>query len=454
MIEACFKSFARALRAGGRDRPDRDRRPLDEGLAVSMPREPRIAILDYGMGNLRSVEKALERAGARPCVTQRPRRRSVPADGAGAAGRRGVPEGDAEPARAGARRADRRAARGAACRCSASASACSCCSRPRRENEGAWGLGLLPGRVERLPAPGLKVPHIGWNAVRWTRRTALTEGLPDRVPVLLRALLRADRRRRRRRARAPPATASRSSAPSSASRCLRRPVPPREVERPRPAAAAELHVDLRRRRAPPPESRPQLYPAIDILGGKAVRLEQGDFERRKVIRRRPARRRARAGSTQGARRLHVVDLDGAREGRPVNLEQLERIAAEPDVPVQYGGGLRDASRRRTQALEAGRRPGRDRDRRVHGRPSARRPCCDGAGERVSVALDVRGGRGRDRRLARAAPRPRRRRRRSRAARRAACGGFVYTSVDRDGTLEGIGRRGARSASATPSATAR
>jgi glutamine amidotransferase len=50
------------------------------------------------------------------------------------------------------------------------------------ENEGAWGLGLLGGRVERLPAPGLKVPHIGWNEVRWTRRTTLTEGLPDTSP--------------------------------------------------------------------------------------------------------------------------------------------------------------------------------------------------------------------------------------------------------------------------------
>jgi glutamine amidotransferase len=50
------------------------------------------------------------------------------------------------------------------------------------ENEGAWGLGLLGGRVERLPAPGLKVPHIGWNEVRWTRHTPLTEGLPETSP--------------------------------------------------------------------------------------------------------------------------------------------------------------------------------------------------------------------------------------------------------------------------------
>ena len=48
------------------------------------------------------------------------------------------------------------------------------------ENEGAWGLGLLPGRVERLPAPGLKVPHIGWNTVTWTRRSSSSRVSPTR----------------------------------------------------------------------------------------------------------------------------------------------------------------------------------------------------------------------------------------------------------------------------------
>ena len=63
---------------------------------------------------------------------------------------------------------------------------------------------------------------------------------------------------------------------------------------------------------------PELYPAIDILDGKAVRLEQGDFERRKEYDADPLDA-ARRWVAQGARRLHVVDLDGAREGRPVNL---------------------------------------------------------------------------------------------------------------------------------------
>jgi len=82
-----------------------------------------------------------------------------------------------------------------------------------------------------------------------------------------------------------------------------------------------------------------LLPAIDILEGKAVRLARGDFDRRTVYDADPleaARRWARAG----ARALHVVDLDGARSGVPVNLEHVRRITAEVAVPVQVGGGLR------------------------------------------------------------------------------------------------------------------
>ncbi len=82
-----------------------------------------------------------------------------------------------------------------------------------------------------------------------------------------------------------------------------------------------------------------LYPAIDILDGNAVRLVQGDFAAGKVYDEDPLEA-ARAWVEAGARFLHVVDLDGAREGRPENLEHLNRIVEELGVPVQYGGGLR------------------------------------------------------------------------------------------------------------------
>jgi len=94
-----------------------------------------------------------------------------------------------------------------------------------------------------------------------------------------------------------------------------------------------------------------LLPAIDILEGKAVRLARGDFDQRTVYDADPLDA-ARRWVAAGARALHVVDLDGARGGAPVNLDHVARIAAAVDVPVQLGGGLRtiDAVR---DALAAG-----------------------------------------------------------------------------------------------------
>jgi phosphoribosylformimino-5-aminoimidazole carboxamide ribotide isomerase len=81
-----------------------------------------------------------------------------------------------------------------------------------------------------------------------------------------------------------------------------------------------------------------LYPAIDILGGKPVRLVKGDFDAGKVYGEDPLSA-ASAWVAAGARMLHVVDLDGARAGRPINLEHVRKIA-KLKVPVQLGGGLR------------------------------------------------------------------------------------------------------------------
>lgn len=83
-----------------------------------------------------------------------------------------------------------------------------------------------------------------------------------------------------------------------------------------------------------------LYPAIDMLGGQAVRLVQGDYSASRVYDQDPLSA-AHAWVRAGARRLHVVDLDGARLGAPANLSHLRRIAGELGVPVQFGGGLRD-----------------------------------------------------------------------------------------------------------------
>ena len=82
-----------------------------------------------------------------------------------------------------------------------------------------------------------------------------------------------------------------------------------------------------------------LLPAVDIRDGKAVRLRQGRFEDETVYADDPLEA-ARSFVAAGARYLHVVDLDGALQGEPANLDHLRRITSELDVPVQYGGGLR------------------------------------------------------------------------------------------------------------------
>jgi phosphoribosylformimino-5-aminoimidazole carboxamide ribotide isomerase len=94
-----------------------------------------------------------------------------------------------------------------------------------------------------------------------------------------------------------------------------------------------------------------LLPAIDILDGKAVRLARGAFDDKIVYDTDPLEA-AKRWVAQGARTLHIVDLDGARTGEPTNIGQVERIAKHVDVPLQLGGGLRNAQAV-TSAIDAG-----------------------------------------------------------------------------------------------------
>ena len=84
----------------------------------------------------------------------------------------------------------------------------------------------------------------------------------------------------------------------------------------------------------------QLYPAIDIRGGKCVRLRQGDYNDETVFGDDPVEMALR-WKNEGAEWLHLVDLDGAREGRPVNHEVVKRIVESTGLPCQMGGGVRD-----------------------------------------------------------------------------------------------------------------
>jgi phosphoribosylformimino-5-aminoimidazole carboxamide ribotide isomerase len=133
-----------------------------------------------------------------------------------------------------------------------------------------------------------------------------------------------------------------------------------------------------------------LWPAVDIRGGRAVRLARGDFNAETVYDADPLDAALR-WVTDGARALHVVDLDGARAGEPANLDHVGRIAAAIDVPLEVGGGLRDPEAV-ARVLAAGA------DRAILGTAALRDPgfaqemvAVHGA-QRIVVSVDVRDGR--------------------------------------------------------------
>ncbi|NBW86316.1 MAG: hypothetical protein EBR23_05700 [Planctomycetia bacterium] len=83
----------------------------------------------------------------------------------------------------------------------------------------------------------------------------------------------------------------------------------------------------------------ELWPAIDLRGGRCVRLLQGDYSRETVFGDDPPAM-ARQFVAGGAKRLHIVDLDGAKEGQPVQAELVARMVAAAGIPCQLGGGIR------------------------------------------------------------------------------------------------------------------
>lgn len=132
----------------------------------------------------------------------------------------------------------------------------------------------------------------------------------------------------------------------------------------------------------------EVIPAIDLRGGRCVRLVQGDYDRELVFSDDPVAV-AQRWAEQGAPRLHVVDLDGAREGRPVNHAVVQRIIEAVDVPVQVAGGVRDLD-----AVERWLAAGADRV--VLGTAAIREPefaaeACRRHSERIVVSIDARDG---------------------------------------------------------------
>jgi phosphoribosylformimino-5-aminoimidazole carboxamide ribotide isomerase len=179
-----------------------------------------------------------------------------------------------------------------------------------------------------------------------------------------------------------------------------------------------------------------LYPAIDIRGGRCVRLIEGDFSRETTYDSDPSSA-ARRWTEAGAQWLHVVDLDGAVEGRPINAKAVAQIRAAVDVPIQLGGGLRLLTDLEN-AFDAGV------DRAILGTVALRDPdlvvsAVARWGDRIAVALDARDGQlATDGWLGQSDTRA------VDVAQQLALSRvrhFVYTDIRRDGTLSGPNLQG-------------
>ena len=133
----------------------------------------------------------------------------------------------------------------------------------------------------------------------------------------------------------------------------------------------------------------QIWPAIDLRGGNCVRLRQGDYDQETVFGDQPAEM-ARQWVEQGAEYLHLVDLDGARDGQLVNREAVAAIVAAVSIPCELGGGIRDEATIQ-ELLEMGVH------RLVVGTQAIKRPdwfrdmCCKFP-HRLVVGIDARDGR--------------------------------------------------------------
>ena len=204
------------------------------------------------------------------------------------------------------------------------------------ETPGARGLGVLPGTVAWLP-PGVKRPQMQWNQVvpvdaddpmfaglgerPWFYFVHSLHGVPDDPSTIA-------------------ATCDYGGPVNAAFRSrqrVRRPVPPREVGRRRARAAREL----RDARCAVSDAMTLLYPSIDLRGGRVVRLAQGDYAVETDYGDDPVGV-ATGFCDQGAVWIHVVDLDAARTGEPVNRPAVAAVVAAVAgrAAVQTGGGVR------------------------------------------------------------------------------------------------------------------
>ncbi len=131
-----------------------------------------------------------------------------------------------------------------------------------------------------------------------------------------------------------------------------------------------------------------VIPAIDLLEGRCVRLYQGDYQQSQIYNENPVEV-ARQWAAEGATRLHLVDLDGAKQGTPLNLDTIEAIVQAISIPVQVGGGLRDRNSI-AQLIDLGV------DRTIVGTVAVENPTlvqelCQEFPGKIAVGIDARNG---------------------------------------------------------------
>ena len=313
-------------------------------------------------------------------------------------------------------------------RSSASASACRCCSTAARRTRTRRASASSPARSRWLPAE-LKRPQMQWNQLAVSASTPTTRcspGSASRRGCTSCTRCTACRPTRRRW---PPraSTAASSTRRSGATTCS----PPSSTRRSRANRASRCSPTSSRLAGSVRGMTAELYPAIDLRGGRVVRLLQGDYDQRDRSTATTPSPSPRSFADQGATWIHVVDLDAARSGSPENRHVVAAIAARRarSRQVQTGGGVRTVAdaevladagvARVVMGSAAVRDPqlvadaSRDRRRRRRPRPPrrrARRARVDRGERRAAV------------RRARLVPRPQRR--------------SSITDIGRDGMLQG------------------